>query len=135
MATKARRAISRVVKRVGPDHPIDVEPAGDRVVVRAGRHVVADSERALVLREAGCPPVYYLPSSDVRPGALRPSPTRTHCPYKGEASYYSVVTDDGVIADAAWRYSEPYPDVAAIAGHLAFYPERVVISVEQSPPD
>jgi uncharacterized protein (DUF427 family) len=131
-----------VIKRVGPDHPITVEPTSDRVVVRAGDRVVADSRAALVLREASYPPVYYLPPEDVDHAALRPSPKSTYCPYKGDAGHYSVLagadgavdseSGAGAIADAAWTYPHPYPDVAPIAGHLAFYPDRVQISVERS---
>lgn len=122
--------MSRVVKRVGPEHPITVEAAGKRVAVHLGDEVVADTDDALVLREAGCEPVYYLPLSSVNSALLQQSSTSTYCPYKGEASYYSLVTAAGVVADAAWWYPEPYPDVAAIAGHVAFYPNRVTISLD-----
>jgi uncharacterized protein (DUF427 family) len=128
MASQTRRVISRVVKRVGPEHPITVEPSGERVVARIGRQVVADTDAALVLREAGCSPVYYFPISAVDSAMLHASSKHTYCPYKGEASYYSLRTDAGVVADAAWWYPEPYADVVAIAGHVAFYPERVAIS-------
>lgn len=113
----------------GPDHPITVEPAGVRVVVSTDGNVVAATSSALVLREASYPPAYYVPLSDVDPAVLRPSETHTYCPYKGEASYYSIAGGDGEIADAIWTYTDPYPAVAEIAGHVAFYPDRVQITV------
>jgi uncharacterized protein (DUF427 family) len=113
----------------GPDHPITIEPSTDHVVVRAGGAVVADSNSALVLRESTYPPVYYLPLSDVDSAVLVDSATQTYCPYKGDASYYSVTGPDGEIADAIWTYREPFPAVAEIAGHVAFYPDRVDITV------
>lgn len=113
----------------GPDHPITVEPEPRRVVVRVGDRVVADSTSALTLREAGYPPVRYVPRADVDTSVLRRTDSTTYCPYKGEAGYYSVVTGDGAVADAAWTYESPYAAVAPIAGHLAFYPDRVSIEV------
>jgi uncharacterized protein (DUF427 family) len=112
----------------GPDHPITVEPADVRVVVTAGGKVVADTSKALVLREASYPAAYYVPLADIDPAVLRPSETHTYCPYKGEASYYSVAGGDGEIADAIWTYPSPYPAVAEIADHVAFYPDRVEIT-------
>jgi uncharacterized protein (DUF427 family) len=114
----------------GPDHPITVTPADVRVVVSAGGKVVADTSKALVLREASYPPAYYLPLEDVDPEVLRPSQTQTYCPYKGDASYYSVAGPDGEITDAIWTYADPYPAVSEIAGHVAFYPDRVEITTE-----
>jgi uncharacterized protein (DUF427 family) len=112
----------------GPDHPITVEPADVRVVVSTGGKVVADTSKALVLREASYPGVYYVPLADVDPAVLRPSETHTYCPYKGEASYYSVAGADGEIADAIWTYPTPYPAVAEIADHVAFYPNHFEIT-------
>jgi uncharacterized protein (DUF427 family) len=114
----------RQPKIPGPDHPITIEPTATHVVVRSGGHTIADTTKALILREAGYEPVYYIPLMDVDQAQLRPSSTTTYCPYKGDASYYSLAN----IADAMWTYTEPYPAVAAIAGHVAFYPDRVRIS-------
>lgn len=112
----------------GPDHPITVEPHHARLTVRAGATVIADTTDALVLHEADYPPVFYIPRADVDPAAISATDTESYCPYKGEASYWAVRTADGtVIADAAWSYEQPYPAVAAIAGHLAFYPQHVTI--------
>lgn len=114
----------------GPEHPITVEPARERVIVRAGDTVIADTRSALTLREADYPPAYYIPLTDVDQALLEPSSTTTVCPYKGDAAYFSIVTPEGEIADAIWTYQAPYPAVAAIAGHLAFYPNRVEITTE-----
>ena len=112
----------------GAEHPITIEPSEVHVVVRSGELVFADTPRPLILREAGYPPVYYVPLADVDQTLLRPSATSTYCPYKGDASYFNVAGADGHIADAAWTYTEPYPAVAAIAGHIAFYPDRVQLT-------
>ena len=87
--------MDRTPKTPGPDHPITVEAADIRVVVSAGSKVIADTTAALVLREASYPPVYYVPMADVDQAVLRPSATQTYCPYKGDASYYSVAGPDG----------------------------------------
>ena len=107
------------------DHPIAVaaHPGLVRVVV-AGT-VVAESRAALALQEAGYPPVLYLPRGDVLAAHLRPSARRSHCPHKGEARYHDLVVGETVRRDAAWSYETPLHAVRAIAGHLAFYPERV----------
>jgi uncharacterized protein (DUF427 family) len=120
--------MAREPKTPGPDHPITIERSTDHVVVRAGAAVIADSSAALVLRESTYPPVYYVPLSDVDPAVLVDSETQTYCPYKGDASYYSVKGPDGEVADAIWTYLKPYPAVAEIGGHVAFYPDRVGIT-------
>lgn len=117
-------------KLPGPDHPITVTPTDGRVVVRAGDRVLADTTRALTLQESTYPAVQYVPLADVDPELIRPTPTTTHCPYKGDASYWSVTTGDAVLEDAVWGYQEPYDAVSEIAGHVAFYPNKVDISVE-----
>jgi uncharacterized protein (DUF427 family) len=120
--------MERETRIPGPDHPITIETSDEHVVVSAGDRVVADSTAALVLREAAYPPVYYIPLADVDATLLRPSSTQTYCPYKGDASYHSVAGPDGEIVDAIWTYLEPYPAVGEIAGHVAFYPDRVRIT-------
>lgn len=112
----------------GIEHPITIRPAAQRVTVRAGGRVVADTRSALELFEAGYPVIRYVPLEDVDQALLRRSDTRTNCPYKGDASYYAIVTDDGEIADAAWTYEHPASGVAPIRGHIAFYPDRVDVS-------
>ncbi|MCA8967606.1 MAG: DUF427 domain-containing protein [Planctomycetes bacterium] len=113
------------MKLPGPEHPITIEPFAGRVVVRLGGEVVADSTSALCLREASYPPTWYVPRADVRAESVRASAHTTYCPYKGDASYWTFVVGDRASADAAWSYEAPYAAVAAIAGHLAFYPDRV----------
>jgi uncharacterized protein (DUF427 family) len=114
-------------KLPGPDHPITIESHSGRVVVRAGDQVVADTTAALALREASYPPVLYVPFADLDESLLIASETTSYCPYKGTAAYHSVRTDDGVVQDAIWFYPEPYEAVGEIAGHVAFYPDRVTI--------
>lgn len=114
----------------GPDHPITVEPGTEHVVVRIGDTVVADTHAPLVLRESTYPPAYYLPPDSVDAALLRPSETTTHCPYKGDATYRSVETDNGTVQDAMWVYEHPHDAVAQIEGHFAFYPDRVQLTVE-----
>jgi uncharacterized protein (DUF427 family) len=121
--------MERTARKPGPDHPITVEPTGTRVVVGAGGRVIAETTRALTLREAAYPPVQYIPLEDVADGVLRPTDTRTYCPYKGDASYYALTGDGGEIADAVWTYEKPYDAVGVIAGHVAFYPQHVELAV------
>jgi len=115
----------------GVEHPITIEADTVRVVARVGDAVTADTRSALTLREAGYPPVHYIPFNDVVPGALRASTSDSYCPYKGDASYYDVVLPDGrELRDAAWTYQAPYPAVAAIAGYVAFYTDRIQVEAE-----
>ncbi len=109
---------------------IRVEPAARRVTVRFNGTVVADSTQALVLHEAGLPPVYYLPPRDVRMEYLIPTDHQTRCPYKGLARYWTVRVGDRTAENAAWSYPEPdQPDAQPIAGYLAFYPDRLEVTV------
>ncbi|MBV9091174.1 MAG: DUF427 domain-containing protein [Mycobacteriaceae bacterium] len=122
--------MSRPVLQPSAGHPITVTPTGRHVTVRVNGEVVADTDAALTLREATLPAVQYIPLADVDKGMLRRTDTATYCPFKGDASYYSVVTSNGdTVADAIWTYQRPYPAVADIAGHVAFYPDRAEISV------
>ncbi len=111
------------------EHPITVAPTGKHVTVRINGEVVADTDEALTLQEASYPAVQYIPLRDVVADRLKPSGTETYCPFKGDASYYHVVTDGGTVDDAIWTYEQPYPAVAAIAGHVAFYPDKAVVTV------
>ncbi len=110
-------------------HPISIHPVAGRVVVRAGETVLVSTSDALELREASYPPVLYLPRSDARMDLLVPSALRTTCPYKGEASYFSLNAVGSTAKDAVWSYERPYPAVSEIAGRLAFYPQHVKIEV------
>ena len=119
--------MARTVLQPGPQHPITVEPAPGRVTVQVAGTPVADTSSALALQEANYPVVYYVPLADVRSEVLKPSDHTTYCPYKGDASYYSLATPKGEVADAVWYYAEPYSAVAEIAGHVAFYANKVDI--------
>jgi uncharacterized protein (DUF427 family) len=109
----------------GPDHPITITPNHDRVIVTVAGKVVADTRNALTLQESTYPPVQYVPLSDVDQSALERTTTETYCPYKGDASYYSISVDGDKAVDAVWEYQDPRPAVAEIKGHVAFYPDRV----------
>ena len=111
-------------------HPITIAPTGSHVTVRVGGVTVADTDRALSLAESSYPVVQYIPLEDVDQGLLHRTVTQSYCPYKGDASYYSVTTADGATeADIIWTYDEPYDAVKEIAGHVAFYADRAEISV------
>jgi uncharacterized protein (DUF427 family) len=112
----------------GPDHPITVTPADRTVTVRLGRRTIAQTQRALVLQEASYPPVFYLPLEDVERGVLQPSAHESYCPFKGDASYYSLADGDTVLENAVWTYVTPYDAVSEIANHVAFYPQHVEIT-------
>ncbi|MDX1649748.1 MAG: DUF427 domain-containing protein [Myxococcota bacterium] len=106
---------------------IEIEPAPGRLRALWNGTCVAESARALVLRERGHAPVPYFPREDVRVELLEPSGRRTHCPFKGDASYWSLCEGGRRADDAVWSYEEPFEEVDAIRGHLAFYPDRVTI--------
>jgi uncharacterized protein (DUF427 family) len=116
-------------KLPGPDHPITVGKNPDRVVVKAGDQVIADTRDALSLQEASYPAVQYIPRRDVDLTLLERTDHRTYCPYKGDASYFSVLPagPDGV--NAVWTYEQPYDAVGDIREYLAFYPDRVSIEI------
>ena len=115
----------KTIRIPGPDHPIAITRNSKRVVVTAGGMVVADSTAALTLREASYPAVQYIPRKDVDMTALERSQTTSHCPYKGDASYFSIPAGGGRSIDAIWTYETPHDAVSDIKDHLAFYPDRV----------
>jgi uncharacterized protein (DUF427 family) len=106
-------------------HPISVDQNPKRVTVSVAGRDVATTERALTLRESLYPAVQYIPLDDVDPGVLQSSEHTTYCPYKGDATYYHLRVDGRVIENAVWTYTEPHDAVAAIRGHVAFYPKLV----------
>jgi uncharacterized protein (DUF427 family) len=107
------------------DHPITVDPAKGRTKVTWKGAVIADSADALDLKEASYPVVKYIPRADADMRLLKRTNHMTHCPYKGDASYFSVVVDGQVSENAVWTYENPMSGVAEIKGYLAFYPDRV----------
>ena len=121
------------IKVPGPDHPISIERSPARVVVSVAGHVIADTRNALTLREADYPPVQYIPREDVDLSRLERTDHATYCPYKGDCNYYSVPSGGKKSVNAVWTYENPYPAVAQIKGHVAFYPDRVDEIAEQLP--
>ena len=113
------------MREPGPDHPITIAPHGKRVRVTAGGVTVAESSRALVLKEAQYDPVFYIPRADVRWDHFVHNPRTTFCPYKGEARYYDLTTSGTIHSAAVWSYENPFPAMAPIKDHLAFYPDKV----------
>ena len=110
-----------------PDHTICVEPHSGRVVVRFGGAVVADTERALVLREASYEPAFYVPFRDCAQACFEPTERSTHCPFKGDARYWTLRAGEETAENAAWGYDAPFDQVSEIGGHVAFYPDKVSI--------
>ncbi|MGO4281746.1 Uncharacterized conserved protein, DUF427 family [Cupriavidus sp. OV038] len=119
------KSADKSVRIPGPDHPITITPQGGRVVVTVAGRVVADTRRALTLAEASYPPVQYIPREDVDMSQLTRTQHTSHCPYKGDAAYYSIPAGGTRTDNAVWTYESPHQAVAQIANHLAFYPDRV----------
>lgn len=113
------------VKIPGPDHPITIKPHEGRVRVFVGSRKIADTAAALELKEASYPPVYYIPRHDADMALLKRTDRTTHCPYKGDASYYSIPGGGERSVNAVWTYENPHDAVKQIKDHLAFYPDRV----------
>lgn len=113
-----------------PDHTITVRSRDGRVRVTSGDLVLAETQEALELSEANYPPVLYIPFSDIDFGALTRTATTTHCPFKGEATYWQVGLPGDLGQDVMWAYERPFDEMAEIAGHGAFYADRVKVEVE-----
>lgn len=111
------------------DH-IKITNAAGTWTVRAGGAVLGESINALELTEGDYPPVIYFPRQDIAMAFLDATDKTSHCPHKGDANYFSVVTKSRTLQDAVWSYEDPKSEVAAIKGHLAFYPIDE-ITVEQ----
>ncbi|HWX18150.1 MAG TPA: DUF427 domain-containing protein [Chthoniobacterales bacterium] len=121
------------IKLPGPDHPISIQRNPARVVVSAAGRVVADTGNALTLREADYPAVQYIPREDVDFSQLERTEHTTYCPYKGDCSYYNIPAGGKKSVNAVWSYEDPFPAVAQIRGHVAFYRDRVDEIAEQVP--
>ena len=113
------------MKIPGPDHPITVAPNRNRVVVTFAGREIANTTRALTLKESNYPAVQYIPRADVDMRLFERTAHGSHCPYKGDANYFSVRADGKVAENAVWTYETPFDAVAPIKDHLAFYPNRV----------
>jgi uncharacterized protein (DUF427 family) len=109
----------------GPDHPITITPYTGHVTVRFGGEVIAETDHALELKEATLAPVLYVPRSDAHMALLERTDHGTHCPYKGDASYFTLSAGGKQSENAVWSYEAPFPTMAQIEGHLAFYSKRV----------
>jgi uncharacterized protein (DUF427 family) len=120
------------MKLPGPDHPITIAANHMRVRVLAGSVVIADTTNALTLREASYPAVQYVPRKDVNLALLVRTDRVTHCPYKGDANYFSINADGRTIENSIWTYETPFPAMAGISGYLAFYPNKVKIEIEEA---
>jgi uncharacterized protein (DUF427 family) len=114
------------------DAQITIAPNPNRVIVRLGGAIIADSTRALVMRAPGTPDVQYIPREDVDMARLIRTSHATHCPYKGDAAYWSIRSGPRTVENAVWSYESPYDRVAPIKGHLAFYPDRID-AIEERP--
>lgn len=117
----------KTMKLPGPDHPITITPNPKRVRVSAGGVVIADTTHALTLKEARYPAVQYVPRTDANMDLLERTERVTHCPYKGDANYFSIKANGTTLENSIWTYESPFPAMAEIAGHLAFYPDKVKI--------
>lgn len=110
-------------------HTVTITPSDEHVEVVVDGEVVASSKRALALDETGLPRRWYLPKDDVRMELFRPIGLRTTCPFKGEASYWTLEVGGQALDGVVWGYEAPIPGAAAIAGHLSFFPDRIEVRV------
>jgi len=115
----------RTMKIPRPDHPISIEANPSRITVTVGGKVIANSRDALTLHEADYPAVQYFPRRDVDMDALVRSEHASYCPYKGDASYYSIPAGGDRSLNAVWTYETPHEAMSQIKEYLAFYPDRV----------
>ncbi len=113
------------MKLPGPDHPITITRNSNRVRVTFAGQVIADTTRALTLQEASYPPALYIPRADAKMDLLKATSNASHCPYKGDASYFAIQAGGSVAENAVWSYAQPFPAMAEIKEYLAFYPNRV----------
>lgn len=113
------------IKIPGPDHPITITDNPNRVLVTVAGKVIADTRAAKILKEASYPPVLYVPRADLDMSQVERTEHKSYCPYKGEASYYSIPAGGERSKNAIWSYETPHPAATAIAGHVAFYPDRI----------
>jgi uncharacterized protein (DUF427 family) len=115
----------RQIKIPGPEHPITIEPNPARIVVTLAGKIIADTTDALTLNERNHDAVFYIPRKDVEMALLERTSHSTYCPYKGDASYYSIPLGGDRSINAVWSYEAPFPAMDLIKDHLAFYPDRV----------
>ena len=116
------------------EHKITITPSGQHVEVTLGGVKLAESDRVVLLHETGLPARYYFPPEDVRTELLRPTSTTTTCPFKGQASYWSVTVNGDVHDDLVWSYQDPIPAAAGIEGLMCFYNDRVELTADGGQP-
>lgn len=114
-----------------PDYRIDLVPSARRVRVLAGGEPIAETTRSLIVRETGHDPVVYLPLADVRADVVERTAHTTVCPFKGDASYWTVRVGGVVLENVMWGYEKPFDEVAGLAGFVAFYPDRVEWQIDE----
>jgi uncharacterized protein (DUF427 family) len=118
------------MKTPGPDHPITIQQNPKRVRVIFNGRNIADTKRALTLREATLPAVQYIPREEADMTVLQRTTHTSHCPYKGDAVYFSIRVEDKSTENAVWSYESPYPAVDEIKDYVAFYTDRVDVIEE-----
>jgi len=110
--------------REHPEHHVTEKPVPGKMRAQLGADVLAESSDVIEVDEDRNPPRYYFPRGDVRMDRMTPSETRTYCPFKGEASYFSMELGDGPMPDAAWTIESPYDEHADLKNRIAFYSEK-----------
>lgn len=118
----------KILERI-PDYKVAIIPCSNRVTVRFQEHNIADSARTILIAESKHAPVYYFPREDVRVDLLKATRQDTYCPFKGHASYWSLILDDQVSENLVWSYESPYEEVAGLKGYMAFYGDRTELKV------
>jgi uncharacterized protein (DUF427 family) len=118
------------MKLPSAEHPISISPLNTRLIIKFKDVVVAQSDTALTLEEAKYPAVFYVPRSDIYPEHFLRTEHSTYCPYKGAASYFSLLALGETSENAVWSYEDPYPAMAQIKDHVAFYADRVTVELE-----
>jgi len=113
-----------------PEYQLAIEPSASHVRVLVGDTVIADTRNALLVSEGRHAPVWYLPMESVDPGVIQATDTSTHCPFKGDASYWSIHTGGKALPDVMWSYQTPFDECLPLAGHAAFYADQVTIETD-----
>ena len=112
------------------DYEVDIAPLGRQLEVRIGTTIIARSDAAVLLSETGHRPTWYIPQADIDAALIHQSQTRTYCPFKGNASYWHIETDDRRWEDAIWAYLEPYDECSAISTYVSFYTNKVDVYID-----
>lgn len=118
-------AVNSIGEPIDRQHVVFIQHSDRRIKVEFGGEVIADSINTLVLKETNCADVYYFPPGDVRMEFLKPTATSSHCPYKGDASYWSIKTARKELVDAAWSYHQPLKECPELRDHIAFYADKM----------